>query len=125
MRSGLKTGSKIEITRHINESQTITFDGLPPVLATPFLVWMLEESAMSLIAEFLEEDELTLGTQIDIEHLGMARIGDEVIFSATMIQMEGRQLLFNVQATNHGKLISKGLHRRTLVSKSKLIKKLS
>ncbi len=125
MRSGLETGSNIEITKQIEKPQTITFDGLPPVLATPFLVWMLEESAMALISDFLEEDELTLGTHVDIEHLGMARIGDQVKFSATMIQMEGRQLLFSVQASNMGNLISKGLHRRTLVSRSKLIKKLS
>jgi len=125
MKTGLKTGAKYEVTKVIEATHTITFDGLPPVLATPFLVWFLEESAMALIDPYLEHDELTVGTQVDIEHLGMAMVGDEVTFSATMVQHAGRELLFSVQAMNCEKLISKGVHRRTIVSRSKLVKRLA
>lgn len=125
MKSGLKTGVRLELTRTIEEAQTITFDGLPPVLATPFLVWNLEETCMELLAGYLESDEMTLGTQVDVEHLGMARIGDDVRFVATVVQAEGRDFLFRVEAHNNGQLISKGLHRRKLVSKSRLQQRLS
>jgi fluoroacetyl-CoA thioesterase len=125
MKSGLKTGLRYESAKTILESHTITFEGLPPVLATPFLVWLLEETAMELLDPFLEEDDLTLGTQVDIEHLGMARIGDEVTFVATVVNATGRDYLFRVEAMRQGKSISKGLHRRKLVSKTKLQKQLA
>lgn len=107
------------------DSHAITFPDLPPVLATPYLVWMLEETCMELLQTVLQEDEMTLGTQVDVEHLGMARIGDEVTFVATVIQAEGRDFLFRVEAHHEGNLISKGLHRRKLVSTSRLQKKLN
>ena len=125
MKSGLKTGLRHESTRTILESHTITFEGLPPVFATPFLVWLLEETAMELLAPFLEDDDMTVGTQVDIEHLGMAKIGDEVTFAATVVNTTGLDFLFRVEATNQGKLISKGLHRRKLVSKTKLQQRLA
>ncbi len=125
MKSGLKTGVRHESRRRINESHTITFEGLPPVLATPFLVWLLEETAMELIHPFLEDGELTVGTSVEIEHQGAALIGDEVTFSATVVQIDGRDLLFRVDATLDGQPISKGLHRRKLVSRSKLLQKLT
>ncbi len=125
MKSGLKTGLRHESTKTILESHTITFEGLPPVLATPFLIWLLEETAMELLQPFLEEGNLTVGTQVDIEHLGMARIEDEVTFVATVVNATGRDYLFRVEATCKGKLITKGLHRRKLVSKTKLQQRLA
>ncbi len=125
MKQGIKTGLRHESVRTIEESHSIQFEGLPPVFATPFLVWLLEETAMELIDPYLEDDELTVGTSVEIEHLGTALIGDEVTFSATVIQVDGRDLLFRVDASCDGKLISKGLHRRKLVSRSRLLEHLT
>lgn len=113
------------VQRKITEDEAITFSGLPPLLATPFLVWLLEESAMELINPYLENDELTLGTQVDIEHLAAAQVGEEITFTATLVSCADREFLFRVQATNGRQIISKGLHRRRLVSQKKLVKRLS
>lgn len=125
MKSQLKTGATQISLRTVEESQTIAFSGLPPVLATPFLVWLLEETSMELLDPLYEEDELTVGTHVDIEHLGAAQIGDEVKFVATVVQASGRDFLFRVEAECGGRPIAKGLHRRKLVSRSKLAQRLA
>lgn len=116
----VQTGERI-----VAAEQTVSFAGLPPVLATPFVIWILEETAMELLEPFLEEDDLTLGTQVDIEHLGMARVGETVSLQAQVVRVDGRDYLFHVEARSRDQVLAKGLHRRRLVSRSRLLKKLA
>ena len=120
-----KTGAEYEFSKVVDLPLTIQFDGLPPVLSTPHVIWMLEESAMRLLKPFLGGDEMTLGTHVDVEHLRPALVGDEVTFRAKVVQASEREILFRVEATLEGETLARGLHRRTVISKSRLAKKLS
>lgn len=40
-----------------------------PVLATPLLLWLSEVTAMEALAEYLEEDEMTVGLSHESSHL--------------------------------------------------------
>ena len=124
MENSPKTGTTHKFERTVNPDLCIQFDGLPPVLSTPHLIWLLEECSMELIEPFLVDDEMTLGTHVDVEHLGPALTGDVVTFQATVIQASGREILCRVEATLLETTLARGLHRRTVVSRSRLAKRL-
>ncbi|MEW4488318.1 hotdog domain-containing protein [Thalassoglobus sp. JC818] len=124
----MKSIPKVSQTHHfaktIDESLTIQFDGLPPVLSTPHLIWNLETAAMELLEEYLSEGEISLGVQVDVEHLSAALIGDSVQFRATVVNASEKEILFRVDATLSGTVVSRGLHRRRLVSVATMQKRL-
>lgn len=120
-----KTGTRHQFHRIVEPNLCIQFEGLPPVLSTPHLIWLLEESCMELLEDYLVEDEMSLGTHVDVEHLAPALIGDNVCFRSVIVQASGRDLLFRVEATNGDECLARGLHRRTVVSRNRLARKLN
>ncbi|WP_146512364.1 thioesterase family protein [Thalassoglobus neptunius] len=124
MKSIPKVSQSHRFTKTIDESLTIQFDGLPPVLSTPHLIWNLETAAMELLDEFLSDGEISLGVHVDVEHLSAALIGDSVQFRATVVNASEKEVLFRVDATLAETVVSRGLHRRRIVSIASLRKRL-
>lgn len=119
-----KTGEKHEFRFTVEERHTVQFPGLPAVFSTPALIWQLETAAMRLIEPYLNEGVLTLGTHVDVQHLGAALPGQEVVCLATMIQGDRKDLTFRVEAICEGRRIAQGLHRRRVVSVEQMKRKL-
>ncbi len=42
---------------------------LPPILATPVMIKLMENAALRAIAPFLEENEAALGTLVNVRHV--------------------------------------------------------
>jgi fluoroacetyl-CoA thioesterase len=70
-----RTGTEHRMTFTVREEDTVSFPGLPPVLSTPAVIWHLETAAMQLLASFLPEGRITVGTAVEIEHTGPALVG--------------------------------------------------
>ena len=93
---------------------------LPPVLSTPSLIWFLEHTALELMAPYLETGEITVGVQVEIEHLAPTPIGQEVTCEARVIHAEGPLVRFHIEAHDEKEPIGKGLHARRVVSSARL-----
>lgn len=119
-----KTGDKHEFRFVVEDRHTVQFPGLPAVFSTPALIWQLETAAMRLIEPFLPEGTLTLGTHVDVQHLGPALLGDEVVCRATMVQGDRKEFTFRVEAVCRDRKIGQGLHRRRLVTIEQMRKRL-
>ena len=48
---------------------------LPPVLATPVMIMVMENAALNAIKAYLEPGESAVGTAVDIRHLAATRPG--------------------------------------------------
>ena len=117
-----KTGHSHEASYEVTSSHTIDFsqDDLPAVLATPWLIWFLEQTALELMLPFLDEGKITVGTQVDIEHLAPTPCGDTVTCRARVVHADGPTITFHVEARDQHEMISKGLHKRRVVSAARL-----
>lgn len=117
-----KTGHSHEASYEVTPSHTIEFakGNMPAVLATPWLIWFLEQTALDLMLPFLEEGEITVGTQVDIEHLAPTPCGETVTCRARVIHSDGPTITFHVEASDRHERISKGLHKRRVVSAARL-----
>lgn len=90
-----------------------------PVLATPHLIFMLEDTCVRLVEPFLEDDEVTVGTAVHVDHLAATRSGEEVQVRAELVSVRGRRLVFRLEARSGGGVVARGVHERAIVDRTK------
>ncbi len=94
------------------------------VFATPAMVALMENAAMSAVASHLPEGSTTVGAQMDTSHLRPSAVGAEIEACAELVAIEGRKLTFRVRATDRGETIGEGTHVRFVVDRAKFLSKL-
>jgi len=77
---------------------------LPPVLATPVMIMVMENAALNAIKAYLEPGESAVGTAVNIRHLAPTLAGHQVIGEAEVTKVDGRQIQFAVRAREGAKL---------------------
>jgi len=96
------------------------FVAMPEVFATGFLVGFLEWACIRAINPHIDwPREQTVGTHIDVSHLAATPPGLEVTATVELIAVEGKRLVFTVEAHDGVDLISKGKHERYIINKEK------
>lgn len=85
------------------------------VYATPSMVALMESAACECIADYLEDDETTVGTELSIKHLSATPEGMTVRAEAKLESFSGREFTFEVKAYDESCLIGEGIHKRFLV----------
>jgi fluoroacetyl-CoA thioesterase len=117
MKQSPRMGLTGELSIAVGPENRISFaDGrMPAVLATPWLVAYLEYAARDAIAPLLEADERSVGTFIEVEHLGPAPEGFTVKCRARVIHVDGSAVTFQVDAHDGVEVIAKGIHRRRVI----------
>ena len=119
-------GSSAETTTIVNSTNTaITAgSGTLPVLGTPFMIALMEKATCNAVFDFLEDDETTVGTSINVSHSKASGIGTVISAKATIAECDGRKITFDVTATDsNGDIIGKGTIERFAVNENKFMKK--
>lgn len=114
---------EINIGSKGSASLTVTADRLAvnvgsgslEVLATPVMIMLMEKAACEAVAQFMEGDETTVGTQMNADHLAATPEGMSVTAEAVVTAVNGREICFEVTASDEAGLIGKGTHKRFLV----------
>lgn len=97
---------------------------LPPVLATPVMIMVMENAALNALKPYLEAGESALGTAVAIRHLAATPAGRQVVGEAEVTKVDGRRVEFAVRALDGEKLIGDGTHQRAVVKVARLMAKL-
>ncbi|MFZ2196593.1 MAG: thioesterase family protein [Thermodesulfovibrionales bacterium] len=133
MKDTIKPGIELEFKFYIQESKTVPalypesaeFQEMPEVFATGFLVGFLEWACIKAINPYLDwPGEQTVGTHIDVSHMAATPAGFEVTAKVKLIEVDGRRLLFEVEAHDGIDLITKGRHERFIINKEKFDSKM-
>lgn len=128
MKETLKSGIKYEHKFVVPSSKTVPalypeaeeFVAMPEVFATGFLVGFLEWACIKAIKPHLDwPREQTVGTHIDVSHEAATPPGLEITAIVELIKVDGRKLVFNVEAHDGVDLISRGQHERFVINKEK------
>jgi fluoroacetyl-CoA thioesterase len=92
------------------------FRRMPEVLATGFLVGLLEWACIRAINPHLDwPEQQTVGVHIDASHCAATPPDMEVTVRAKLTCVEGRRLFFDVEAWDGVELISRGTHERFVI----------
>lgn len=97
---------------------------LPPVLATPVMIMVMENAALNAIKPFLDAGESALGTHVDVRHLAATPAGQRITGEATVTGVDGRRIEFSIRATHGNDEIGVGTHERVVVQLSKLAERM-
>ena len=88
------------------------------VLGTPALIGWLEQTASSLIRPKLPPGTLTVGTLVNIRHLAAAAQGAKVMTTGRILEVNGRRVVFEVEARDEVEKLAEGTHERFIVDEA-------
>ncbi len=101
------------------------FIQMPEVFATGFLVGFLEWACILCVNPHLDwPDEQTVGAHIDVSHVAATPPGFEVIADVSLVEVDGKRLVFDVEAHDGVDLISSGRHERFIINRQKFDERL-
>lgn len=97
---------------------------MPKVFATGFMVGFLEWACIQAINPHIDwPHEQTVGTLIHVSHSAATPPGLEVRAKVKLIEVDGRRLVFEVEAHDGVDTISKGTHERFIINAEKFNQK--
>jgi predicted thioesterase len=107
-----------EVTRPVTLDRTADAMGNRGVrvLATPFLIGLLEDAAGTVLKPHLPPGAATVGTLMEMRHLAATPVGMQVRAKATLLETDGRRYLFAVEAWDEKEKIAEGRHERFVVA---------
>lgn len=113
----LRIGLKAELKITVSEADTAARwgSGLVPVYSTPALVGLMEAAAVQALDGQLAAGQTTVGGHIDVHHLAATPLGMQVRARAELSAVEGRKLIFQVEAWDEVEKIGQAVHERFVV----------
>ena len=97
---------------------------LPPVLATPVMIMMMENAALNAIKPYLDAGESAVGTRVDVVHRMPTPLGESVNAYAEVIKSDGRRVEFLIEAKVGAEQIGAGTHERMVIDLAKFSEQL-
>ncbi len=97
---------------------------LPPVLATPVMIMMMENAALNAIKPYLDASESALGTLVDVRHLAATPAGRRVTANAEVTKVDGRRVEFRIDAADGIEQIGTGTHERMIIDLARFVERL-
>jgi fluoroacetyl-CoA thioesterase len=113
----LSPGLIAELEHTVTDADTASRwgSGLVPVFSTPALVGLMESAAVKALTGHLSPGQTTVGGHIDVRHLAATPVGMRVRARAELTAVEGRKLVFKMQAWDEVELIGEADHERFVV----------
>ena len=97
---------------------------LPPVLATPIMIMVMENAALNAMKPYLDAGETALGTRIDVRHISATPANRRVTGEAVVTKIDGRRIEFTIRATDGAEVIGLGTHERVIIDLAKFSQQL-
>ena len=95
------------------------------VLATPRLVALLELAAIRAVEAHLPPGGSTVGTRIDVRHLAATPVGMRATIHATLREVDGRRLVFDIEGHDEVERIVEGQHERFQIDQARFLTRIA
>ncbi len=96
------------------------FLAMPEVFATGYMVGLIEWACIKAVNRHLDwPEEQTVGIHINVSHLAATPSGMEIVTTVKLVEVDGRKLVFEVEAHDGVDLITRGTHERFVILKDK------
>ena len=104
----------------------VTREMSPPhidgILATSRMIGLIEDTCLTAVAPLLEDGQTTVGTRVNVTHVGAAVAGEQVTISVRLVKVTQQRLLtFEVDVEASTGVIGTGTHQRLVVEKTRFI----
>ena len=122
LRTGILGEAKAIVT---DKNTAITHgSGSIPVFATPAMIALIENAALTSVAAYLPEGSTTVGIRITSSHIAATPLGMEVTAKTELTEINGKRLVFTVEAYDGVEKIGEGVHERFIINIEKFMNKI-
>jgi fluoroacetyl-CoA thioesterase len=80
----------------------------PAVFSTPAMIGLMEGASSKAVAPALADGTFTVGTRIEVDHLKAIPVDAPVTVSAKLVEINGRSLIFDVEARSKELIVGRG-----------------
>ena len=113
----------VELVVSETDTAVALHSGDVPVLATPRIVALCEEAAVTAVAGALAPGETTVSMRVQLDHLSPTAVGQSVTADAKLAKIEGRRLMFSVSVHDDRGLVAAGKVTRVVVERDRFLDK--
>ena len=107
-------------TRVNGENTALRFgSGKVDVFGTPAMVALMEEASINTVDKKLPEGFATVGINLNVKHIAATPKGMNITASAELIEIDGKRLVFKVEAFDEIEKIGEGTHQRFIIELDK------
>jgi predicted thioesterase len=117
--AGMAFEKEITVTGELTAEQVGS--GLLAVYATPYMIALMEQVSELAVINGLAEGFGTVGTSVDVKHIAATPVGMRVTAAATLREVDGRRLVFEVTARDEREVIGNGTHERFIIQKDRFM----
>ena len=128
----LKPGLTLEFDYVVPENKTVPyiypeseeFQHMPRVFSTGFMIGLIEWACVRFVNEHIDwPKEQSVGIDVNLNHTAATPPGLTVTVKGELAEVDGKRLVFNVEAHDGVDQITKGTHQRFIINAEKFIKK--
>ncbi|RYD03982.1 thioesterase [Desulforamulus aquiferis] len=121
----LEIGMTQEVKATVNDTNTaIAYgSGGVRVFATPAMIGLMEKAALELVDKVLPEGQTTVGTLVNVKHTAATPVGMAVSAKAELVEIDGKRLVFKVDAKDEAGSIGSGIHERFIIVLEKFLQR--
>lgn len=116
-------GEASTLVVHENTAASVGAGGVE-VFGTPMMVALMENAAWGAVSRDLDKGDVTVGTLVNVSHLAATPLGQQVRAIAELIEIDGRRLVFRIEAHDEKRKIGEGQHERYVVNLERFLKRL-
>ena len=125
MSEPLKPGLTATRRYDIDTARTISFMGEDcRVYSTPSLLYDIEVTCRDLLLQHIEPGKDSVGTRVELDHLGATLVGMWVEITVTLAEINGAAVSFEFTARDALEQVAKGRHSRFIVGIEKTVQRL-
>lgn len=99
--------------------------GLVEVFATPAMIALMENAALNAVLPYLGDEHNTVGFEVNVRHIKPTPVGMQVECTATLTEIEGKKLVFKLEAKDEEGKIGEGTHIRYIINSKKFMQNLN
>ncbi len=93
--------------------------GSVDVFGTPAMIALMEEASINTVDKNFPEGFATVGIELSIKHIAATPKGMNITASAELIEIDGKRLVFKVEAFDEVEKIGEGIHQRYIIELEK------
>lgn len=86
------------------------------VFATPSMIALMEKAATNALKELMPAGSTSVGTMINVKHSAATPMGTKVTAKAVLTEVDGKRLVFTVEAFDEKEKIGEGRHERFITN---------
>lgn len=123
LKVGLRGSARVKVDD--NNTAMAYGSGSVSVFATPAMIGLMEKAALSSVDPLLPEGYTTVGIRVDVQHTAATPVGGSVEARSELREIDGRRLVFDVEAHDDREPVGKGSHERFIVPAEKFLQRVA